>query len=119
MAQAFEVFTVDPEERFAMVHATWRDGDKRRAQLTAREAKKTLQAAVKTMMGELSGVDMDVLTCDAAKSCFVVRTNATHLRALWLAISCVENVEGAPCVMRVVRVSSTLVGVSGSSRPGL
>ncbi len=118
MSEGFEVFTVDPAERYAVVHVTWREGDKRRAQLTAREAKKALQGSVRTMLGELSGVELEVVACDAARSCFVARTHAIHLRALWLAVSCVENIEGAPCILRVVRVSSTLVGISGSSRPG-
>ena len=115
--EGFDVFTLDPAERYVVVHTTWREGDKRR-QLTAREAKKALQASVKSMFGELSGVELEVLACDAARSSFIVRVNASHLRALWLAVSCVESLEGAPCVMRVARVSSTLLGAAGFSRPG-
>ncbi len=70
------------------------------------------------MFGDLAGVDPEVVACDAATSTFVVRTERGQLRALWLGVSCVEALGGAPCVLRVLRVSSTLVGAAAGLSSG-
>ncbi len=117
MGESFCVFTLDPEERFVVVRSVW--GTRRpAAALTAREAKKALQASVKTMFGDLAGVEPEVLACDGATSTFVVKTDKGQLRALWLSVSCVETLGEVPCVLRVLRVSSTLVGASAGLSSG-
>lgn len=111
-------FTLAPAERFLMVHASFREGTAPRGGLgSARDVKKLLQGVARTMLGELGCSELEVLAVH--ERTFVLMVPAKQMRAWWFAVSCVESwTGGMPCVLRVVKSSSTLLGVSGSSRVG-
>jgi RNase P/RNase MRP subunit POP5 len=113
-------FTIEPEERYLLVHVSFKEGEKRRPSLgSARDVKKAMLLSVKSMLGELACVELDVLVVnDLSRTCIVCVSDKNQMRAAWFAITCVDNLGGVQCVLRVVKVSSTLLGVAPAKRTG-
>lgn len=108
-----EAFTLEPEERYMLVQMGRAD----KQPVTGEAAVQGVRNMVRMMLGDMACVSVDCVAADG--NTFILRTSSRHVRAVWLACSCVEQLAGKPVALRVARVASTLVALAASSRPGM
>lgn len=127
---SFFCFTWRPEERFLMVEMVFKMGQKNASSCaTPFNVKLSLIKSMKSLFGEIcNAIRMNVLSIDFPTSSSssssphatcIVSCEARHLRVVWCGLCSISALgDASPVACRVIRVSSTLVGVTSSSLTG-